>query len=172
MSDQGTPTDNPELEHARAALQQGTSLAQHFGLCSETLHLLYVSSLGHYEAGRYALAVQDLSRLIALDTRHADAWALIGNSLMREGQFAEALEAWSMSLHLNPGFGSALQVTRTALALKDADTASVGWVAMVKHASTPDQHATVEDLAQRVLELRGKGPDAPLGVNQTRIPSA
>ena len=50
----------------------------------------------------------------------------------RDPAKAEALEAWSLALHLKPGFSAACQVTRTALAIKDAEAASIGFIAMLK----------------------------------------
>lgn len=150
MSDQPIPLD---LEAARAAVLGGKSLAEHIGLSPHIVRLLYVTALGHYEAGRHEQAVDDLQKLLALDARHADGWALMGNSLLRVGKFVEALDAWTLALYLKPSFGSAHQVARTALALKNLETACIAVVAMGKHASTPEHLAALAQAAQTLTSL-------------------
>lgn len=165
MNEQRIPVD---LEAARKAVIGGASLAQHLGLSSDGLRLLYVSAIGHHEAGRHAQAIGDLMQIVMLDARNADAWALMGNCLMREGRFADALQAWSLALHLKPSFGSAHQVARTALALKSAPEAAIGLTAMRKHGSTPDQLAACQEVLEALQALRPapSGPAAGSGVKR------
>jgi len=157
---QATPVD---LQAAAQAVQTGRSLDEHFGLSGESARLLYAVAVGHYEAGRYAQAVACLLQAAALNARVPDVWSLLGNSLVREGQFAQALEAWLMSLHLQPSFAAAHQITRTAVALKDRASAAVGIMAMFKHASTAEQRAASAEMVKTVetLGLSAAAPAQP-----------
>lgn len=160
MTDAATPVD---MEAAAKAVLAGKSLAGHLGLSDQMAHALYAEAVGHHEAGRHAQALECLRQVVGLDAHSADAWALMGNTLMREGQFAQALEAWCLALHLNPSFAAAQQVARTALALKDAPSASLGIIAMFKHATTAEQHAAGIQLGQalQALSAEGAAPAAP-----------
>lgn len=151
---QPTPVD---LQAAAQAVQAGQSLAEHLGLSDQPARLLYAVAVGHYEAGRYTQAIPCLLQATALNARMPEAWTLLGNSLMREGKFPEALEAWLLALHLDPSFAAAHQVTRTAVALKDATSAAVGIMAMFKHAKTAEQQATSAQMGQAVQALGGPG---------------
>ena len=159
---QATPVD---LDAASKALSGGQSLATHLGLSDQPVRLLYAVAVGHYEAGRYAQAIPCLLQAAALNARLPEVWSLLGNSMMREGKFAEALEAWLLSLHLQPSFAAALQVTRTAVALKDTTSAAVGIMAMFKHATTAEQQATSAEWSRAVqalgVEGAGAAPTAP-----------
>ena len=154
---QATPVD---LDAASKALSGGQSLAAHLGLSEQPARLLYAVAVGHYEAGRYAQAIPCLLQATALNARLPEVWTLLGNSLMREGRFSEALEAWSLALHLEPSFAAAQQVTRTAVALKDASSAAVGLMAMFKHATTAEQQAASAEWAQAAQALAGAAPAA------------
>jgi tetratricopeptide (TPR) repeat protein len=155
MTQASTPVD---FDAATAAVKSGQSLAEHLGLTKRTSGALYAAAVGHHEAGRYAQAIECLMQVTVLDARMPDAWALMGNSLMREGKFPEALEAWCLALHLNPSFASAHQVTRTAIALKDPPNAAIGLVAMFKHAETPEQRTICSELGSRLRVLVDGAP--------------
>jgi len=115
--------------------------------------LLYATAVGHYEAGRYPQSILVLTQLTPLDSRNPDAWALLGNCMLREGRFAEALEAWSLSLHLKPSYPTALQVARAAIAQKDRTTAAVALMAMNKHGTTDEHQATLIEVGQALMAL-------------------
>lgn len=153
MIDTDLPATPVDLEAAAQAVRGGQSLAEHLGMSEEPARLLYAVAVGHYEAGRHAQAIACLLQATALNARVPDAWALLGNSLMREGEFAQALEAWLMALHLQPTFAVAHQVTRTAVALKDRASAAVGIMAMFKHANTAAQQAASAEMGQAVQTL-------------------
>jgi tetratricopeptide (TPR) repeat protein len=159
MSQEPTPVD---IKAVTEAVKGGQSLAEHFGLSPATGRALYTAAAGHYEAGRYAEAVDCLIKVTALDARMPDAWALLGNSLMRDGKFAEALEAWSLELHLRPSFASAHLVTRTSLALKDPASAAIGLIAMLKHMKTAEHGDAFVELGRAFQQLTsGGGSPAP-----------
>lgn len=161
MSEEKKPVD---MEAAAKAVKGGRSLVEHLGMSDQMPRVLYAAAVGHHEAGRYAESIQCLIQATALDARMPDAWALLGNSLMREGRFAEALEAWSLALHLKPGFSAACQVTRTALAIKDAEAASIGFIAMLKHAKTAEQRDTCLELGAAMKNLNAAATAAAPGV--------
>jgi superkiller protein 3 len=52
--------------------------------------------------GGSALATADFRKAIELDPKNADAWLWLGMSLRKENKTAEAREAFSKSLELNP----------------------------------------------------------------------
>lgn len=158
MSQDPTPLD---VDAALQAVKAGRSLAEHMGLSDQPARLLYTAAVGHYESGQHAQAIHTLVQVTALDARMPDAWALMGNCLMREGRFAEALEAWTLALHLKPSFAAAHQVARTALALKDPATGAIGWVAMAKHASTDEQRATCGELGAALKALPAARAEPP-----------
>lgn len=163
MSDTNPQAAEVDLEAAAQALSAGKSLAEHLGLSEQPARLLYAVAVGHYEAGRYTEAIPCLLQAAGLNARMPEVWTLLGNSMMREGKFTEALEAWLLALHLQPSFGTAHQVTRIAVALKDATSAAVGNMAMFKHATTAEQQATCAELGKAVQALGGAGaaPTAP-----------
>ena len=158
MSQDPTPLD---MEAALQAVKAGRSLAEHMGLSDQPARLLYTAAVGYYESGQHAQAIRTLVQVTALEARLPDAWALMGNCLVREGRFAEALEAWTLALHLKPGFAAAHQVARTALALKDPATGAIGWVAMLKHAETDAQRATCNELGAALKALPAPGAQRP-----------
>ena len=157
---QATPVD---LKAAAQALRAGQSLVGYLNLSDQPARLLYGVAVGHYEGGRYAQAIPCLVQATALNARMPEAWALLGNSLMREGKFPEALEAWCLALHLQPSFSAAQQVVRTALALKDCPAAGIGVMAMFKHAITPEHYAASIELgrAAQALGAEASTPTAP-----------
>lgn len=150
MSEEATPVD---MKAATQAVLDGQSLADHLGLPEGVTRVLYAGAVGHYEGGRYPEAIQLLMKLAPLDPRMPDAWALLGNCMMKEGRFPEALEAWSLALHLKPSYAAAHQVVRTALALKDKVAAAVGLMAMRKHGTSPEQRAAYLELCQALIDL-------------------
>jgi tetratricopeptide (TPR) repeat protein len=150
MSEEATPVD---MKAATQAVLAGQSLADHLGLPQDLTRVLYAAAVGHYEAERYPQAIQTLMQLTPLDARMPDAWALMGNCMMKEGRFPEALEAWSVALHLNPSYSAALQVARTALALQDRVTAAVALMAMRKHGTTPEHRAAFLEVGEALMAL-------------------
>lgn len=150
MNAEATPVD---MQAATQALRAGQSLTEHLGLPEEVNSVLYAGAVSHYEAKRTVEAIELLFKLVAMKPRMPDAWALLGNCMMREGRFPEALEAWSLALHLKPSHAAAQHVVRTALALKDKVTAAVGLMAMLKHGTTPEHRAAYLELGQAMLNL-------------------
>lgn len=145
-----------DMDAARNALRAGQSLVDHLGLPADLPKVLYAIAVGHFEAKRYAEAKQCCWQLAALNPRFADAWALLGNCCMCEGEFADALNAWGHALYLKPNFSLAHEVARTAMALNDPQTAIVGLNAMRKHASSAEQFARYEELLGSLLESKGE----------------
>ena len=152
MNAEPTPVD---MQAATQAVMAGQSLTEYLGLPEEVNRVLYAAAVNHYEATRYQEAIAMLMKLTPLDPRNPDAWALLGNCMMKEARFPEALEAWSLALHLKPSYTAAHQVARTALALKDKLTAAVALMAMLKHGTTPDHEAAYLELGQAMLSLPG-----------------
>jgi tetratricopeptide (TPR) repeat protein len=150
MNAEPTPVD---MQAATQAVLAGQSLTEHLGLPEEVNSVLYAAAVSHYEAGQYPQAISMLMKLTPLAPRMPDAWALLGNCMMKEGRFPEALEAWSLALHLKPSYAAAHQVARTALALKDKVTAAVGLMAMHKHGTTPEHQAAYLELGKAMLSL-------------------
>lgn len=142
-----------DLEAAKTAMLSGQSLIDHLNLPPDLAKVLYAVAQGHFDARRFSEAKQACIYLVALDARMRDAWALLGNCFMREGEFQEALEAWSHALYVKPDFALAVQVTRTALALKDPVSSAIGLVAMQKQGSSPEQLATCEEMAELLLAM-------------------
>jgi tetratricopeptide (TPR) repeat protein len=142
-----------DLDAARRAMTAGQSLAEHAGLSRDLLRLLYASAVGHYEARRHDEAIQALVQLVLLDLRHADAWALLGNCHQREGRFAEALQAWQSAMTLRADPALATLVARTALALKDRESAAEALLALRQHVATQTQADEFNALAEGLREL-------------------
>ena len=156
MSDEENTID---LEAARQAMLAGQSLIEHLDLPPDLAKGLYAVAQLHFDGARYDEARQTCLQLAALDPRLPEVWGLLGNCCMREGAFAEALEAWSYALYLKPDYMLALEVTRTALALKDEVSAWVGLHAMRKHAQSPEQRSRCSELEQTLLALSDETDD-------------
>jgi len=150
MSAEPTPLD---MQAATQAVMAGQSLTEYLGLPEEVNRVLYAAAVNHYEATRYQEAIAMLMKLTPLDPRNPDAWALLGNCMMKEARFPEALEAWSLALYLKPSFAAAQQVARTALALKDRVTAAIAMMAMRKHGTTREHTVAYLELGQAMLDL-------------------
>ena len=73
------------------------------------------SALVHLDADRAADALECLGRAIALEPRHAQAWALRGDTRQRLGRLDEALVDWREALRLAPGDGETLKRATAAL---------------------------------------------------------
>lgn len=153
MNEEATPVD---MKAATQAVLGGQSLASYLGLPEGLTKALYATAVWHFEAGRYKEAIDVLvTQLAPMDPHMPDAWSLLGNCMMKEGRFPEALEAWSMLLHLKPSYAVAQKVARTALALKDKETAAVAVMAMHKHGTTPEHREAYLELGQAMLDLPG-----------------
>jgi Flp pilus assembly protein TadD len=100
--------------------------------------------------GRYAEALEDLDRAVALDPSRADAWVLRGAAKRQLGRTAEAERDVAHALSLAPDNAEAL-VERGALrrAKGDVRGARADWERAAQLA--PDSEAA--DLARRNLEL-------------------
>jgi len=144
-----------DIEAAKQALLSGQSLIEHLGLPAELPKVLYAVAQLHVSAARFSEAKRVCLELAALDPRMPDVWRLLGNCYARDGEFVEALEAWSHALHLKPDYALALEVTRTALALRDEVSAWVGFNALRNHATSPEQLNRCDEIKQSLLAFGG-----------------
>lgn len=112
------------VESALSALENGHSLAEHAGFSRATLKALYATATGHFEAGRAEDALKALFQLVALEPRKEDHWALLGNTFALSGQFKAAVGAWQMAMTVEPRYATAAMIARTAIALKDKESAA------------------------------------------------
>jgi Flp pilus assembly protein TadD len=131
---------------ATKAIEQGQNLHEVAGLSRDFIRLLYATAVGQYESGQYLEALNSLHQLTVLDARNADNWALLGNCLLRMGMFAEAVTAWRIAMSAAPTFATAATVTRTAVALKDAEASAEALIVARLHRKTPEQFAEYETL--------------------------
>jgi predicted Zn-dependent protease len=131
--------DTVTLETTVQALEKGQTLAQHARLSSDTLRVLYAKAVGFYEAGQLNDALPLAYQLVGLDSNHADYWGLTGNVLFGLGHFKEAIGFWMTNLSLQPRYATAATVVRTAVALKDRETAAEALLIASKLKHTPEQ---------------------------------
>ncbi len=59
------------------------------------------------KAGRYAEAIGEFKKGIALDSTNAELWYNIGGALFSEKQYADAIDAWKIALKLQPDYRQA-----------------------------------------------------------------
>ena len=142
-----------DIEAAKQALLSGQSLIEHLGLPAELPTVLYAVAQLHVSAARFSEAKQACLELAALDPRMPEVWRLLGNCYARDGEFVEALEAWSHALHLKPDYALALEVTRTAVALQDEISAWVGFNALRNHATSPEQQDRCAEIKRSLLAM-------------------
>lgn len=139
----------------RELQEKGISLAQYTGLSRDALRVLYANAVGHYEAGRLEDAAVGLFKLVALDPRSEDYWALYGNTLMKMGEFANAVTAWEMALSCAPRFATAALIARTAIAIGDLGRAAEALVVARKHLQTAEQTREFDALIDSWHAARG-----------------
>jgi predicted Zn-dependent protease len=131
--------DTVTLESAFQALGQGQTLAQHAQLSNDTLQVLYAKAVGFVETGQFDEALPLAYQLVGLDSNHADYWALTGNVLYGLGHFKEAIGFWMTNLSLQPRYATAATIVRTAVALKDKESAAEALLIASKLKQTPEQ---------------------------------
>ena len=131
--------DTVTLESTVDAQIKGQTLAQHAGLSNDTLRVLYAKAVGLYEAGHFDEALPLAYQLVGLDSNHADYWGLTGNVLYGLGHFKEAVGFWMSNLALQPRYATAATVVRTAVALKDRESAAEALLIASKLKQTPEQ---------------------------------
>lgn len=128
-----------DMDAALEAVRGGSSLAQFLGFSPNLGIAVYASAVNEYQTGQYAAAIKSLGLLVMLDVRNPDAWSLMGNAFLREGQFPEALDAWQTAMGLRPTYELAAMVARTAVALKNPETVAEAMLVLVKHLTTPER---------------------------------
>lgn len=147
---------NPEADPVvRDLLDNGKSLADYAGLSKDALRVLYANAVGHYEAGRLEDAAAGLFHLVALDPHSEDYWALYGNTLMKLGDFANAVSAWEMALACAPRYATAAMIARTAIAIGQLDRAAEALVVARKYKQTTAQEAEFDALIESWYAARG-----------------
>jgi len=149
-----TTAVNPPLQ-VQSVLESQKSLANYAGLSRHGLQVMYAQAVGDFEAGRYQEAAAHLFRLVALDTRREDYWALYGNTLMKMGQFEHAVTAWEMAMACTPRFRTAATIVRTALAVGLLDRAAEALLLARPHRRTPDQEREYDALVDAWYAARG-----------------
>lgn len=136
----------PTLFESVAA--SGKSLAEQSGLSEQSIRVLYATAVGHFEAGRLQQAQVVLMQLLALAPKVEDHWALLGNTLMRLGQFAEAVTAWEMAMACQPRYATAVRIARTAIAIGRLDAAAEALLMARKYAQSPAQQEEFDALIE------------------------
>ncbi|NBW47566.1 MAG: hypothetical protein EBR46_05445, partial [Betaproteobacteria bacterium] len=135
--------------------QRNQTLAQNAGLSRHGLQVLYVQAVADYEAGRFQQAAVQLFRLVALDTKREDYWALYGNTLMKMGQFEHAVTAWEMAMACTPRFRTAALIVRTALAMGMLDRSAEALLLARPHRRTPEQEREYDALVDAWYAAKG-----------------
>ena len=72
------------------------------------------SKYGKY--GKYPEAIAEFKKGIAIDSTNYDLWYNLGGAYFSNKQFAEAIDAWKMSLKIRPGYVKAEQGMQAAMA--------------------------------------------------------
>lgn len=145
----------PESGQATAPDQRNQTLAEYAGLSRNALQVLYVQAVADYEAGRFQEAAVHLFRLVAMDTKREDYWALYGNTLMKLGQFEHAVTAWEMAMACTPRFRTAALIVRTALAMGMLDRAAEALLLARPHRRTPEQEREYDALVDAWYAAKG-----------------
>lgn len=152
-SESSTSPDAMDPAAATRAVAEGRSAADIAGVPAEVQELLYATALGYFDGGRFKEAIELLMSLVVLDIRNPDYWSVLGNCQMREGRFAEALEAWQMTLSVKPSRIAAALVARTAIALKDRTAAAEALLIMSTRLTSEADESEFAALGEALLKL-------------------
>lgn len=150
------PQTEVDMDAALEAVRGGSSFAQFLGFSPNLGKAAYACAVDEYQKGQYEAAIKSVGLVVMLDARNADAWSLMGNALLREGEFQAALDAWRAAMGLRPTHDLAAMVARTAVALKNPEAVTEAVLVLVKHLTTPE----------RVIEL-GTFCEAMCAMTQT-----
>jgi protein O-GlcNAc transferase len=80
-----------------------------------TIPEAWTAALAHYDAGRLAEAEQVCRQILAADSKHVNAWHLLGGLALRSGQRDLAIQYLRRTVELEPRFSQAYHNLGTAL---------------------------------------------------------
>ena len=125
---------------------------------TEEADSLYALAGGLYSEGRYQEAVPIFLRVVELDSRHANAYALLGGSYFHLGDYGAAIEAFERALQLDEGIKLAYLGLVASNYLTDRIDAARGWVQrMVPILSSHERDRSLASLSEQfpLLDLSG-----------------
>jgi tetratricopeptide (TPR) repeat protein len=111
-----------------------------------------------YSEGRYREAIPLFQRVVALDGRNANAYALLGGSYFQLGDYGAAIDAFERALQLDEGIKLAYLGLVASNYLTDRIGAARGWVQrMVPILDNHERDRYLADLSEQfpLLELPG-----------------
>ncbi|HKY60654.1 MAG TPA: tetratricopeptide repeat protein [Gemmatimonadota bacterium] len=111
-----------------------------------------------YSEGRYREAIPFFQRVVALDGRHANAYALLGGSYFQMGDYGAAIDAFERALQLDEGIKLAYLGLVASNYLTDRIEAARGWVQrMVPILNSHERDRYLASLSEQfpLLELPG-----------------
>lgn len=145
---------NSSIDVSQAVLTSGQTLAEHAGISSNALKLIYANAVGHLEAGQLQEAAMGAFQLVSLDPRTEDHWALYGNIFMKLGFFAQAVTAWEMAMVCAPRFATAATIARTAIAIGKFENAAEALLMAKRYKRTPAQELEFDALVDAWYSAR------------------
>jgi len=80
-----------------------------------TIPEAWTAALAHYDAGRLAEAEKCCRQILAADSKHVNAWHLLGGLALRSGQRDLAIQYLRRTVELEPRFAQAYHNLGTAL---------------------------------------------------------
>lgn len=127
-------------------------------LITDEADSLYALGGKLYSEGRYREAIPVFQRVVALDGRHANAFALLGGSYFRMGDYGAAIDAFERALQLDEGIKLAYLGLVAANYMTDRIEAARGWVQrMVPILDSHERDRYLASLSEQfpLLELPG-----------------
>ncbi len=138
----------------QAVLTSGQTLAEHSGISSNALKVIYAKAIGDLESGQLQQAAVGAFQLVSLDPRTEDHWALYGNIFMKLGCFSEAVTAWEMAMVCAPRFATAATIARTAIAIGKLDNAAEALLMARRYKTTAAQEIEFDALVEAWYSAR------------------
>lgn len=108
------PVNADFIENYAAVLHRAGEHDELVALCQQglqfspdSLGLLHASAAGYLALGRFAEAIERLTRLVARHPRHFPGHFMLGSALAKSRQYEAALAAYDRALQLQPQFAEA-----------------------------------------------------------------
>lgn len=129
-----------------------------FNTTTDEADSLYALAGELYSEGRYREAIPIFKRVVELDARHANAFALLGGSYFHLGDYGAAIDAFERALKLDEGIKLAYLGLVASNYLIDRIDAARGWVQrMVPILSSHERDRYLASLSEQfpLLDLSG-----------------
>lgn len=127
-------------------------------IASDEADSLYTLAGKLYSEGRYREAIPLFQRVVTLDERNANAYALLGGSYFQLGDYGAAIDAFERALRLDEGIKLAYLGLVASNYMTDRIEAARGWVQrMVPILDSHERDRYLASLSEQfpLLELPG-----------------